>query len=415
MPGPALRSLLLLTLLAPTACRLVTDPHGDQRRIESLPRPLTRAEQEVIASSNDFAFALLREVHAREQAPNVFISPLSASMALGMTLNGAAGGTFDAMRATLGFAGLSQEEINRAYHDLVALLLDLDPRVELHIANSTWARDGFPFHAEFFDALRTWFDADARQLDFADPGAVDAINRWAGDNTRGRIRRVLESIDPDHILFLLNAVYFKGDWTTRFDRAATAPAPFTLADGRQVEVQSMSGMIRGGMRWIDGVVIGELPYGGQAFVMNVVLPPHGASLADLIAGLDAGTWAGWTQSLPQDYGTVEPMEVRLPRVELEYETLLNEPLGALGMGVAFTPGQADFSRLTPEDAYLDFVKQNTFLRVDEEGTEAASVTTVGVRTVSVPAALIVDRPYLLVIRERLSGAVLFMGAIGDPR
>jgi serine protease inhibitor len=409
------RTLLLLALLAPAGCRFLTDPADGPRRIEALPRPLTLAEQEVIASSNAFAFALLREVYTREQSPNVFISPLSASMALGMTLNGAAGGTFDAMRATLGFAGLSQEEINRSYHGLVALLLNLDPRVELHIANSTWARDGFPFHADFFDALRTWFDADARQLDFADPGAVDDVNRWASENTRGRIPHVLDAIEPHHILFLLNAVYFKGDWTTRFDRAATAAAPFTLGNGQQVQVQRMSGMIRGGMRWIDGVVIGELPYGGQAFVMNVVLPPQDGSLADLVAGLDAGTWASWTESLPPDYGVVDPMEVRMPRIELEYEALLNEPLGALGMGVAFAPGQADFSRLTPEDAYLDFVKQNTFLRIDEEGTEAAAVTTVGVGTVSAPAALIVDRPYLLVIRERLSGAILFMGAIGDPR
>ena len=162
-------------------------------------------------------------------------------------------------------------------------------------------------------------------------------------------------------------------------------------------------------------MLGELPYGGQAFVMNVVRPPAGTTLAELIARLDVETWSEWTDAIG-DYGS-RPVE--LPKLELEYEDTLNAALTAMGMGPAFDPDRADFTRLTPaaetNHVWIDFVKQNTFLNVDEEGTEAAAVTTVGVSLSSAPAALVVDRPYLLAIRERLSGTILFIGAIGDPR
>lgn len=404
-------SLWLLTACA-SACGDPTAPGGAPEIIESLPRALTVTEREIIDASNTFAFDLLREVHAREGAsPNVFLSPLSASMALAMTMNGAAGETFDEMRATLGFAGLGQDEINRSYRDLTAMLLELDARVELEIANSTWARQGFPFEPAFFDAVTEWFDAEARELDFADPAAVDAINGWAADRTNGRIEKVIDRIDPLHILFLLNAVYFKGQWTDRFDPDDTRTAPFTLADGSEIQVQRMNGKPEAGLARVDGVEIGELPYGGRAFVMTIVLPPRDGSLAALVAGLDAATWERWIDAV----GEYHELTVGLPKVELEYETELNDALVAMGMVRAFDDRLADFSRLTPEPAWIDFVKQNTFLRVDEEGTEAAAVTTVGIGTTSAGPMLIVDRPYLLAIRERLSGTILFLGAIGDPR
>lgn len=400
----------LLGLFGIAACSESTAPSEEPRVIDALPRQLSVAEREVIAGSNVFAFDLLREVHAREsESSNVFLSPLSASMALGMTLNGAAGETFDAMRATLGFDGLSQEEINRSYHDLTDLLLELDPRVELTIANSAWMREGSVFVPAFSETLETWFDAETRSLDFSDPGSVDVINGWADEQTRGRIPEVLAEISPDHILFLLNAIYFKGQWTDRFKASRTRSAPFTLADGSVVQVERMSGNPSAGIGWGDGVQVAELPYGGQAFVMTLVLPEQGRSLEDVIERLDAETWARWVESI----GNYKELHVELPKFEMEYETRLNDALIALGMGPAFDQ-RADFSRLTPGNAMIDFVQQNTFLKVDEEGTEAAAVTTVGVSLTSAPPAFVVDRPFLVAIRERLSGTILFLGAIGDP-
>lgn len=414
--------LALAAAVGLTACDSSTDPGTDDPpvRITELPRALSEAELEVIGHSNEFAFELMREAYADEaEKPNVFLSPLSASMALGMTLNGAAGETFDAMRGTLRFEGLSQEEINHAYRDLIELLLELDSGVDMRIANSAWAAQGLPFRSEFFEAIQTWFDAQAEERDFSDPATVDAINGWADEQTNGRISQVLDEIDPDHILFLLNAIYFNGSWTHRFDAEETRPSPFTFADGSEVEVERMNGELRAGIRFVDGVQIGELAYGGQAFVMNLVLPPEGGSLEELLASLDAQTWERWTEGLPEDYQKAQEIQVGLPKLELSYEKKLNDVLTTLGMGVAFSGRLADFSRLVESDftqnVFLDFVKQNTYLRVDEEGTEAAAVTTVGFKATSMPPSLIVDRPYLLVIRERLSGTILFIGAIGDPR
>ena len=409
-------SLVLACAGLLAGCDPFTGPARAPARIEALPRALTVSEREVIARSNSFAFELLREVYQRASGPNVFLSPLSASMALGMTLNGAATATFDSLRATLGFEGLTQDQINRSYHDLADLLLKLDPKVELGIANSTWARQGEPFLPSFFDAVRTWFHADARELNFASPAALATINGWAAEQTHDRVPKVLDRIDPNHILFLLNAVYFKGQWTAQFDVAKTTSSPFRLTSGATVPVPTMHGKLRAAVVRRPGAILGELPYGGQAFVLTIVVPEEGRSLKDLVAGLNAETWAEWTAALPVgDYAQVEAVDVALPKLELKYEEKLNDALTAMGMGIAFRPG-ADFSRMTPGGGiWIDFVKQNTFLKLDEQGTEAAAVTVVAMIKSAAPPSLIVDRPFLLAIRERLSGTVLFLGAIGDPR
>jgi len=418
MTRPTLLLAAAIVLLPAAGCDLITGTKdGPAKRIEALPRQLTVAEREVIDRSNDFAFELLRQVRAQRSSPNTFISPLSASMALGMTLNGAANATFDSMRATLGFEGLTQGEINRSYHDLTDLLVNLDPHVDLLIANATFARQGFPFVPSFFDSVTTWFDAEAKTLDFGDPSTIDAINQWASDNTKGLIPQVISDIDPYAILFLLNAVYFKGDWTSQFDKANTSDSPFTLANGLQVQVPTMHGKVRYGAHYGEHVIVGELPYGGQAFVMDVVVPSDTATLGGVLAGLDAQTWADWTTDLNDvDYNEGEPRPIALPKLQLQTDDTLNTPLTNMGMGIAFDTVRADFTRLTPvRPAWIDFVKQDTYLKVDEEGTTAAAVTTVGVNALSATAPFVVDRPYLLVIRERLSGTIVFIGAIGDPR
>lgn len=408
-PWRTRRLALLAGAAAVAACG---DPIGPGEKIEKLPRELTVAEQAVISASNRFAFELLREVRAREDEPNIFLSPLSASMALGMTLNGANGATFDGMRRALGFEGLSQAEINESYRGLMRLLLGLDARVEMHIANATWARRGFPFEPAFFETVRQYFDARAQELDFDDPGAKDVINGWVREKTGGRIPSIVDRIGPLDILFLTNAVYFKGNWTSRFDRGRTRQAPFHLESGQTVQVPMMSGTVRVGVGRSGGAVIGELPYGGEAFAMIVVPAPPGGRLADLIARLDDRTWDDWMAAIRYE----DEAPVELPRFELEYAAWLNDALKAMGMEIAFVPELADFSRMTPApDAYISRVRHKTFLKVDEEGTEAAGATSVGVGITSAPAGLTVDRPFLLAIRERHSGAILFLGAIADPR
>jgi len=404
------RPALLLTsmLVVASACNDTTGPPAP---LEQLPRQLTVQEREIISASNDFAFRLLREVVSHGgTGENVFISPYSVSMALGMTLNGAAGGTYEAMRETLGFGGLEQTRINESYRDLTSLLLALDERTELRIANSVWARAGHPFRESFFSAVRDYFGATARELDFGAPDAVDVINGWVSDATNGRIEDIVRKITPQHLMFLINAVYFKGQWTNQFDPARTRPSAFQVGAGDGVEVETMHADVRAGLFDTGGGVVGgELPYGNQAFTMVLALPPADGSVDDLVEELDATTWEGWMEAVAY----IDDVAVALPRWEMEYEARLDTALIDMGMDVAFS-GAADFTRLTPSGGYIGEVRHKTFLKVDEEGTEAAAATSVSIEQ-SLGPHLFVDRPFLVAIRERFSGAILFIGLVRDPR
>ena len=405
MTGPTVPRLAALALIALAACGgEATGPD----RIERLPRDLSATERDLVRASNAFGLELFRRTHAVEEAPNVFLSPLSASMALGMTLNGAAGETWAGMRHALAFGDLDQEEINASYASLLELLTGLDPRVDIAIGNSIWADLGFPVLPTFQQVVREHFDAEARELDFRDPASLETINGWVEQATRGRIERILEEISPADLMFLINATWFSGDWTKQFDPAKTQRAPFQRADGSTVDVQMMTQKLELPVRFTERWVAGELAYGGGAFGMVIVVPQGETSLGDVVSELDDDGWA----ALVASFDTTE-LDVFLPRFTIEYDTYLNEPLAAMGMARAFS-GEADFSRLTPERVCIQFVRQKTFVEVDEEGTEAAAVTVVGIGRTSAPPALRADRPFLFAIRERLTGTLLFIGAIGDP-
>lgn len=385
-----------------------------QGPLERLPRSLTSAEEAVLSASNEFGLSLYGRLAADQRDENVFFSPLSAHLALGMTANGAVGETLDGMRAALAQEGLDEEGANAAYRDLLALLLGLDPAVELEIANSIWYRTGLAVRPEFADMSRQTFDAEVRELDFTDPGAPGVINGWVEDATRGRITELIEEIRPEHVMFLLNAIYFKGDWSARFDADDTRPADFTRLDGTPVEVEMMSRTDASDVRIRHGGGFTgiELPYGRDAFVMTILLPEEGGHPADLLASADAETWDGWMAG----FEAAGDVTVELPRFRLEWEKYLNDELIDMGMDVAFDPNLADFDRLAAggSDFYISFVRQKAFVEVNEEGTEAAAATSVGVGVVSAPPTFRVDRPFLFAIRERFSGAVLFIGQVLDP-
>ena len=230
------------------------------------------------------------------------------------------------------------------------------------------------------------------------------------EKTNGRIEEIVDVIYPLDILFLVNAVYFKGNWTTQFKSKHTRSEVFHLESGEEISVPTMSADIPGRWGSFDQVELGELPYGGKAFTMVLALPPEGQTVSELIAGLDDESWNQWMGALHEG-----ERPIQLPRFENEWGGSLKEALKEMGMGPAFVP-EADFSRMTPaQDAYISRVKQKTYLRVDEEGTEAAAATSVGVTVTSAPMPFRLDRPFLLAIREGLSGTILFLGVIRDPR
>lgn len=396
-------------LLATTAVACAPEKSTDPGPIDRLPRELSVAEREVIGHANAFGFALLSRVAADEAGPNIVLSPLSASMALGMLLNGASGETFDEMRRALALEGMERQPINASYASLIDLLEGLDPAVRFEIANSVWARQGFPFHESFSDTVRDYFDAGVETIDFAAPDAPARINEWVARATGGRIEEMIERIDPMDVMFLLNAIHFDGDWTTPFDPERTSPAEFRTRDGGTVRVPMMS-MDEKPHRFAqreDGTKALELPYGGGAFSMVFVQPPGDAF--EYARGLTGADWDALVGALD----TLEVL-VRMPKYELRYQRTLNDDLQALGMVQAFDEADADFERLTAERVYVSEVRQKAFLRLDEQGTEAAAVTSVGVRTVSLGPHIFLDRPFVFAIRERLSGTLLFLGVIGDP-
>lgn len=377
--------------------------------ITELPRPLGAAEVQLVQAGNAFGFDLLRRLAAEKVGSTVFISPLSASMALGMALNGAAGSTFEGMRSALYLEGLELEAANAAYRDLLDLLAGLDPGVELGVANAVWHRTGVQVLDDYRSRVQQAFDARIEGLDFSDPAAANRINGWVREATKGRIdEMVTPPIPSNMVAYLMNAVYFKGGWTEPFDPALTRQARFRLADGGTAPVDLMMRDDTIRHRVSGSWAAADLPYAGGAFAMTVVVPAEGVTLDEILDGLTPEWW----EELVDGLGTSRAM-VSLPRFELEWEGALDDALQAMGMMEAFDPGRADFSQMFQGGGvWIDEVKQKSFLRVDEEGTEAAAVTSVAMPS-SIPPEIRADRPFLLAIRERLTGSILFLGAIRE--
>jgi serpin B len=408
--------LVGLTILTAVSC--FGDPTGLgslPALITELPRSLSQAELALIEADNAFALKLFREIEAHESASaNIFVSPLSVSMALGMTYNGAAGETQEAMAQTLEFQELSLDDVNQGYRDLIDLLFDLDPQIEWQLANSIWYREGFFVEPSFIDVNRIFFDAQVEALDFGGPSAADVMNQWVSDGTNGRIEEIVDNpIDPNTIMFLINAISFKGDWRHQFDKDLTRDAPFTLLDGTQITTPRMAHRheVEVRMGWDALASVVEMPYGGDAFTMVVVLPHPGVSLQSVVDGLDSEQWAWWMTNLSEVEVVVE-----MPKFSFEYEIGLKDVLTSLGMGIAFDDSSADFTKINPAgDLHISTVKHKTFVQVDEEGTEAAAATSVEVGVTSAPLPFVIDRPFLFAIRERITGTILFMGKMVDPR
>jgi serine protease inhibitor len=397
------RMMLLLGVLALGGCaKAISGPEPV--------RNFTTAEEAVSAANTGFGLQLLQRLHAAEPQPNVLVSPLSVSMALGMAMNGATGETYDAMRGTLGFGSLPEDEVNAAYRGLIAQLRARDARVEFQLANSVWYRQGFAVKQPFLIAAQQHFDATVQALDFSSPAAPRTISQWAEDRTGGRIRDLVEQIDPLDVMFLVNAVYFKAPWQHPFEPAATQQRPFRRADGSSVNVATMTQ--DRALPWFrdDDVQLVELPYAGGSFSMVLLSPATVTSLDALTARLTGQQWEQWL-------GRLETGRVMLsmPRFRFDYGVQLKPALDALGMGIAFRPRDADFTRIADhDDLHISSVQHKSFIDVHELGTEAAAATSVTISVTSMPPELRFDRPFIFAIRERSSGTILFIGRVGDP-
>ena len=382
-------------------------PSSSASEAIQFPRPLSAVETEISAASNRFTFDLLAK--AGQPNTNLVLSPLSASMALGMTLNGAAGETARQIRAMLGLSGLTQDEVNNAYESLINFLVSVDPAVETAIGNSLWIRQGFPVYPIFLNTVRQSFDAEAAELDFADAGAPERINKWGRATTNGRIETIVPDLIPSSVvMYLINTIYFKGQWSFPFDPSETQTEPFKMYDGSVRTVSLMSAWGYYPYLENDRFQAVDLPYGNGAFSLSVLLPRPGVSAHDLSGAFDAEEWRKLADGF-RETGLI----LFLPRFQMSSERKLNDDLIALGMVDAFDQ-QADFAKLSPASGlWISEVKQKARVEVNEKGTEAAAATSVAM-TESVKPVFRADRPFLFFIRERFSDTILFAGKFAHP-
>ncbi len=370
----------------------------------------------LVAANTDFAVRLLWQLQRSQGGGNVFISPLSVSVALSMAYNGANTTTKQAMAEALGFGWMSDEEVNAGFKTLIESLENADKDVSLNIGDSVWIRSSFADRVKptFTDALSEYFMSEVYVRPF-DGSTVTDVNSWIEDETNGKITKMVDDIDAEIVMFLINAIYFKGAWVDKFDAALTRAADFKTVDGSTVQVDMMSRVGDYAYYGDDEVQIARLPYGRDKVAMYVFLPAEGSSLEEFTSGLTGEELESYITNVSE-----RELDLRMPKLKLEYGKVdLKDALTSLGMGLAFDRSAADFSGIAdvaPERLFIAFVDHKAVVEVNEEGTEAAAATNVGIGLTSAPirTEFIVDRPYMFVIRDDRSGSILFSGLISDP-
>jgi serine protease inhibitor len=364
---------------------------------------------------NDFGLRLLRTLTDGSGA-NTILSPLGVSLALAMAYNGASGATRTAMAKTLGISAMSDEALNSNDRSLLGRIQKADPAVQIEIANALWLQSGFRINPDFLRLNHDFFDAPPESVNFADnpQQAASDINAWVRERTQGKIPEIIKESSRHTVLILTNAVYFKGHWSVPFDQKETKPRSFHLPGGHSITVPMM--VQQGEYRYLetDSFQAIRLPYGHNRFAMYIFLPLKSDGLPYFLRSFDGHNWHQWLSRLVTRKG-----QIVLPRFESTYGHKLNDALTAMGMGVAFGP-EADFSRIYPRPRWLRIndVEHKTYVKVDEEGTEAAGATSVGIVarlvTATPPFEMIADHPFFCAIVEEQSGAMLFAGAVTNP-
>jgi serpin B len=405
-------ALLACLIMFLPGCDTVNSTEEPERTPKTLQIPALVNELNLAGA--DFGIDLFTRT-ASEEAGNMMLSPLSARVALTMLLNGARADTYEQIRTMLGYpSDMNLTDINLAYKALASELISADRNVTLALANAVFYLENYQVKPPFLDAMRSEFGAHIEGLNFGLPSALVTINKWAADNTNQRIPKVLDQIQPNTVMFLMNALYFKGDWTNPFEKNRTTPSEFTLSDGSKVMVPTMHGSVASLKHSTQQYRAIELPYGRKNFSMVIIVPNN--DMETFLSDFTADTWAGLTASLDQHTDDEWPSNlIELPRFSFEYEKVLNSQLQALGMLDAFDGDLANLTGIADDNLVVSFVKQNTFVDVNEEGTEAAAVTTIGIIRTSVPVSFQVNQPFVFAIRERTTNTLLFIGQVTDPR
>lgn len=385
--------------------------------IQAAERPAPGTLPEKFRTSiHHFSAELLKA--SADNTGNILVSPASAYLALAMTLNGADGDTKTAMLKVLADQGLTVDQVNQSCRDWTELLKQTNSKTTLTIANSVWYGQDFKPYKPFLQANADYYSADARQLDFQNENTPDVINDWVKKATQGKIDTMVQSIDPTVAMYLLNAVYFKSDWQTPFEKNATHPQSFNTPNG-PVEASFMHKNDPMPYFEAENAAGIALPYDDGHFAFFAVLPDGQITPRDWLANQDQSVlYKTISEALAQKSMTT--VQLALPKFEARYEDDFVNELTRMGMAIAFDRNYADFSQMNEQhkkDLFISKVLQKTFIRVDEKGTEAAAATSVEMKTQGAPVSgkkLTMDRPFLYGIMDTQTGLPLFVGIMENP-
>lgn len=368
----------------------------------------------LLAANLRFSFKLFARLRQQESSQNILISPYNVAIALAMIYNGAAGKTKLAMADTFELQGLSLSLINQSNALLTAILEEADPQIEIVFANTLGTQQDISLNPEFVGCIQTYYQAEVKALDFANPKTVDVINNWIYQQTQGKIPTIINEIKPEQIMVLISAAYFKGKWSQPFDPAQSVKRPFYLADGMQIQHPMMSQ--HGTYRYYENEQFQavSLPYSQGRFTLDIFLTKSNTSLSDFYQIMTVERWQTWLKQFKEREGFIQ-----LPRFRIEYATSLQQVLAEMGMGHALSKS-ANFEAMSSNYLALDQVWHQTFVEVNEVGTEAAAVTSMSIMAGSMmfqvpkPFRMVVNRPFFFVIKDRRSSTILFMGSIMNP-
>ena len=403
--------LLLVIVVIAVGGGILYYIHNRNASADQQTKPIANSAQvgKLVAANNSFGVGVFNNLVQQSPGSNIFISPTSISMALSMVYNGALGNTKSAMQQTLDYQNLDLNSINKENLALITYLKNPDKGVTLSIANSLWLRQGEKFSNSFLNTVKQSYEAKASTLDFSSPQAPVTINNWVSSATNGKIPTIVDQIPDTEVMYLINAVYFKGSWNKTFDISSTQDYPFTTGHGSVIQYPLMSQ--DGTYKYFEdnGLQSIQLPYGkNKRLSMNVYLPND---MAAFLRNFNYAQLTAWSKKYTNSQGTI-----LLPKFKLNYSQTLNNTLANMGMETAFTD-QANFGNIG-NGLKISDVKHVTYINVDETGTEAAAATSIGLGTTSAagPAGFVmqVDKPFLFTIQDNSTNDILFVGVIEQP-
>lgn len=405
----ALTATVVAIVLGTLSCDKIGGDDNQENPYKRL--ELTTRSAEFASHANTFAFDFISRVDAAAEGDYI-ISPLSMQFLLGMILDGARGTTADEICNVLGYGAGEVDAVNEYSLSMLQQLPKLDKKTKLSIANAIVVNKRYPLLADYKATVSEFYDAEVTNMDFSDVnGAVKKINKWCSDHTNGLVPKILDEVRESDLAYLMNAMYFKSQWKEKFPKGNTSKEAFTTEGGARISVDMMKNNEDFMYQENDDFSAVCLPYGNGAYSMTVILPEKGKTLSEVVQTLDGSSWNAFIRSMVRCN-----VDIWLPKFETKYHIKLNDILSAMGMPSSFDAGFADFKAMSDYALCLSFVQQDAIIKVDEEGSEAAVVSSAGMVPTSVgPGTRVVfhaDRPFLYLITETSTGAVLFAGKYG---